>query len=332
MRTIILKNTTQDVKTYYGQTIPAGGSYQLQVGEDTEFAANQQLFTDIGNGVIVVNDGIEDLTDVTYAWSWLIGNQLEAELSQSSDSQGNKVAVHSSAKPMITGKNFYAYWTGSGDGYDSETGTWTGDLGDGEILQFNVTAADTRVTKEIRFNPAHGEVYLYEGFLKWAGAGWNDTLCAAVWAPATPTQQVVSLDLEIGTCEGWNVLRPAAGGPGAGTHGFADPTKIYLFPRPFAKDGWWDFNGGMLTPNVTQTGGFHITAQDTVVHKFVNNFPLFGTDATYVKLGSEESNWLAPGYYVTCSATNNSQTDWTASILLNIYRQRTFFHTGQFSQ
>lgn len=232
-----------------------------------------------------------------------------------SDLDNFKLAVHASAKPFNpNGSTTYVVWVGAGDNMnatDEELG-----IGEGELIQFNMTPSDTSKTVRVQFNPVHGKVWLHQGYIRFANGGPGDYMDAQILALPTPLQQVAQLNLEI--VNDWII--PSANG----THGFADPSKIQLIPRTFSKDGEWDFDGTNLIPNMTGTGAYKISNIERVIHKFINKVQLQGTCDTMSPLTSHDTMWFPPNYAMDIIAHNVSGTTWNANVLIEIYRERTY--------
>ncbi len=242
-----------------------------------------------------------------------IVEELIQEFPLSDIDSGKKIAVHPTYKPRIEGSETFAVWCGAGDN------TTTAEIGGGDLLEFNCVIGTATVAKDMYFHPDNGKVWIHEGYLKFEGGGNGDFLCAAFMSSATPVQQVAALDLEI--TDNW--IHLAAGGPGTGTHGFADPTKIALIPRYFSKDGDWDYDGIDLTPNMSGTGLYKISDVERKVHTFINKIPCKGSSTTYFSMSSDETAALPPNYFIRIMAHNESNTNWNASALVEIYRERT---------
>jgi hypothetical protein len=231
-----------------------------------------------------------------------------------SDLEGEPLSVHPSYKPQITNGETYAVWTGAGDDVVSNPPQ----LGEGELLHFDMQPGTPTVTKDIKFDhAAFGRVWIHEAYLKFSNAGVGDYIQADVMASACPLQTSVDLDLEI---DGDGYVKLAAGGPGTGTHGFGGtPT---LIPRTFSNDGDWDYDGTNLTPNTGGTGAFKISSNEVSIHRYVNKIPCFGT-CPYFSMSSDETAELLPGYFLRAIATNASDTNWDACVIMEIYRERT---------
>lgn len=235
----------------------------------------------------------------------------------------NKLAVHSSPKPEPEGVTTYAMWAGCGDDLTVDPDQ---SLGAGEILSFDVTMSDATIVKDVKFDPAHGRVWVHQAHIQFENAGNGDNICAHIVAPATPlltgsplqgSPQIASPDYIVE--DDW--VKYA--GPGAGTHALAGTPSLVL--RSFSKDGDWDYDGVNLTPNFGGTGKYKITATERVVHKYVHNLPVYGTCPTYFSISSDETAELPVnmGYFVRIVAKNASSSDWHMSIIMEIYRERT---------
>ncbi len=230
---------------------------------------------------------------------------------------GFKLSVHQSTKPNIPGISTYAVWAGAGDDVD------TGELGGGELLYFHVLHGTPTISKEIHFDFArHGRVWIHEGYLKFKDGGDGDYLNADVMAHPTPLSPVTipevieTLDLVISD-DDWVTYV----GPGNGTHAFAG-TPV-LVPRTFSKDGDWDYDGASLMPNVNGNGGYKISSIERIVHRYINRIPCYGDCPTYFSMTSEETTEVPQGYFIRVTCHNVSNTTWDASVLMELYRQRT---------
>lgn len=229
---------------------------------------------------------------------------------------GNKLDVHSNYKPELPGETIYAVWTGTGDDMAG------GKVGEGPKLALHMTVGSAEESVIMEFHPDNGRIWIHEGYIQFTGAGFGDYLTAEIRSNATVLQTSANLDLVLAGSGNW--VLPAPGGPGTGTHGFAD-ANIALIPRTFTKDGEWDFdpvNG--LQPNAgsPHTGQYRIATSKKVVHKFINEIPLFGT-TSYTVFSSDETIELPANYHIRLRVFNVSDTDWHLSAFIECYRQRT---------
>lgn len=227
---------------------------------------------------------------------------------------GKQLAVHQSTKPAVDGKEFFLQWTGAGD--DVANGL----IGGGDLLVFDIKDTDTTVTKEIRFDPQFGDVYIHEGYAKWSHAdpmanGTGDYMSAMIMAEPTPLQTAANLDYIV--ADNWITYA----GPGAGTHGFAG--QPVLIPRPFSKDGDWDYDGVNLTPNMGGTGPYKMSSVMRTVHRYMNKIPMCFTSGSYNRLTSDETAYLPPGYFIRVTAFNTSSSNWNCAFMFEVYRERT---------
>lgn len=222
---------------------------------------------------------------------------------------GKKLAVHQSTKPQIDGITTYAVWGGAGD---------NGTIGDGDLLDFEMTPGNATVSKVVEYMPVNGRVWVHEGYLKFEGGGHGDYINADIVSKAVVLQQSVNLDLVV--ADNW--ISYAPGGPGTGTHGFAD-ANIVLIPRPYSKDGDWNYDGVSLTPNMAGTGEYKMSDIERIVHRYFNKIPCCGTCSAFFSMTSNETTEMPPGYFMRITAHNNSDTTWSAQIIMEIYRERT---------
>ena len=303
-----IKNNSGATGTWVGQDIADGAYYQLQIVEIPKWFDDSTVFTDVGNGNLVVNNGADttdDFTDVVAAWNWLSAqdNQL--------DSATGKHTIHESSRPQIPGKSFHTYWTGAGDDIS------TPDIGQGPLLAVDVLSGDATKEVDVQFHKDFGDVYLHEGYVQWENAGWGDCICVEVHATATPLQQSVNLDY---TIDESIKIRAASGGPGTGTDGLnGDPVWV---PNP-AGTGWWDTDGVTATFNATQTGAYDWYTIEILANRFMNMIPVYGSSSNYVMLQSADTTLLPSGYLVRVKAINNSSTAWRAWVFMTLYRENT---------
>jgi len=317
-RIVKVGNKTLIGMTVAGNSIAAGTYYLLSAGDVAAWPGDSDVFALIGSGDLVVCSGTDitdDITDPVKGWNWLLGDTLPL-----SSSLGNKLSVHSSSKPEPDDVTTFAVWAGCGDDITQEIAT--NSIGAGDLLMFNMTydAVGSHVdSKDIKFDPRHGRVWVHEAYLKFENGGIPDYLSADVMAPATTTQSVANLDCVL--VDNW--IKPAPGGVGTGTIGFAATPK--LMPRPYSKDGDWDFDGTNLIPNLNATGSYRISDIDRPVHRYFNKIPLYGSSTTYFTLTSEETAELRVdlGYYIRINVYNNSNSAWNLSVIMEIYRERT---------
>lgn len=245
------------------------------------------------------------------------------------DGEDNKkLAVHPSYKPDVDGITTYAVWCGAGDELDGNGDVVDGgEIGGGPILHLDCTTADSDVEVVAKFHPENGRIWLHEAYIKFTDAPEKSYLSGGIIAYATPLQQLGNLDLVI---DDDGVVTFSLGGPGTGTHGFADASKIVLVPRTFSHDGNWNYDPTdlvtPLTPNFAGTGEYKIFNKEIVAHRFVNRIPTFGS-SPYFSITSDETTELPNNYYVrVCARTTDDTTfanNWHASVVLEIYRERT---------
>ena len=305
--------------TTYQKTAPGAydaGQLQNEINADAGITPSCLNITGVGSALTLqfaaaLSAGEETNLDELISVHSPVEQEVGVTQLPMSPIDGKKLAVHQSTKPQIDGLTTYAVWGGAGD---------NGVIGDGDLLDFEMTVGVASVSKDVAYNDAHGRVWVHEGYLKFENGGHGDYISADIHAKASVLSTdggVVDLDLEI--TDNWVHL--AAGGPGTGTHGFAG-TPV-LIPRPFSKDGDWDYDGTTLTPNTGGTGAYKISDIERVVHRYFNKIPCCGTCSAFFSMTSNETTEMPVGYYMKITAYNNSNTDWMASVIMEIYRERT---------
>jgi len=305
---IILKNNTPRILSFTGKDLAIGEQYSVSYSLQNQWKDSDELFDLVGCGDIIVSDGVKDLLP-TEGWKWFLGNGgfPKSEI-------GNKIWVHSSAKPVIEGKNFYSQWIGTGDDEANHL------IGEGPLTVVQNTIGTPMSFVEMRFDQANfGDVYVHEGFMMWENAKIGDYINAFVVAEGSHVQQSINLDLVISE-DGWVSYSPS--GPGTGSHGFV--STPYLVARTFSKDGDWDYNEAEgLRPNFTKTGNYKISIHEKVVHRFMHKLPVLGTNTSPMRLVSEDSLKLPHGYFLRVECHNMSNTEWTAAFIITAYKERT---------
>ena len=68
-----VKNNTQSMGVWVGQTIEAGAYYVIPSSELSAWQVNSQVLTAIGNSDLVMNNDTSDITNVSDAISYLLG-------------------------------------------------------------------------------------------------------------------------------------------------------------------------------------------------------------------------------------------------------------------
>jgi hypothetical protein len=233
-----------------------------------------------------------------------------------------KLSVHPSYKPLVDGITTYAVWTGSGDEVDVN-GDLVDDglIGDGPLLHFDMATTESIKQLDVKFHSENGRVWLHEAYIKFTDAPEKCYITGYIVAMATPLQQAVNKDLNVDG-DGWITYA----GVDLGSDGFADPNKIVLVPRTFSHDGDWNYDGTNLTP-AAGDGEYKMTSTERRVHRFVHKIPMFGT-CPYFSITSDETTELPANYFIQIICKTTDDTDfagaWHASVLLEIYRQRTY--------
>lgn len=310
---IKIKNTSID-DTWTGQLILTDEYYTLENNEINAWINDTKVFDDIANGILIVNTGIDITDDLSPldGWKWL----SLSDVLPISDLDGIKVAVHSSSKPVINNSNIYVVWSSSGD--DPDTGMICG----GQILDFGLIPGVSEQIIDVKFDQMmNGRVWISEGYLKFNNGGPGDYMNAEVISSATPLQTSINLDLIVDVN---GFIMYSTGGPGTGTHGFADASKITLIPCSYSKNGGWDYDGVNLIPNMSNIGAYKLSMNEEIVHRYINKISCRGSCSSYFSLSSNETSEILHNYFLRISAYNISNTTWNSSVIMELYRERTY--------
>lgn len=317
-RIVRVKNNSGTDDTWVGQLIFDGEYYTLSTNEYDIWSNNTKVFNDIGSGNLIVNKGedtTDDISNSVEAWNWITGDTLPR-----SNLDLTKIAVHASPKP-ITEKSTYAVWSGAGDDMSGSPIDHENNLGAGPLLSFSLSPGTSHQCVDMEFDPVHGRVWVHEGYAKFEGASHGDYFDAYIMAYASFFQPYVNL---IGYLEdNWFIPAVPGGSPDMAQLGFA--TTPVLIPRTYVMDGDWDYDEdtGTLSPNFTKTGEYKISDVVRPVHKYVNKVPATGSAYPYTTMSSDETAELNEGYFIRITAHNVSDTSWTASVFIEMYRERT---------
>jgi hypothetical protein len=305
---IIVKNITTRVINLDGKDLQPATEFAVNSGWQGILKESAIAYEAIASGDIVVNDGVKDLSPKE-GWKWMLGN-TNFPMSE----VGGKVWVHSSAKPVLNGIQLYSQWVGCGDDEDNHL------LGQGPLAVLRNSPGTPVSQVDIKFSNEFGLAYIHEGFVMWENASCGDYINALIVAEGTHLQQVANLDLIL-DIDNYVLYSPQ--GPGTGTHGFA--STPYLLSRSYSQDGDWDYDPvNSLRPNFTKTGGYKISQNEQVVHRFMNKLPVMGTNTSPLRLASEDTFQLPHGYFLRIQGYNQSNTSWNAAIIVTAYRQKTF--------
>ncbi len=305
--------------TIYNKTKTGGyklNELQTEINADSTIVPSCTSIT--GNGTAIDLDfaaalsaGEETTLDTVISNHTPSTDLVDATVLLTSESSGDKLAIHESSRPQIEGKFFHTYWTGSGD--DMATPA----IGGGGILTVETAIGTSTESVDVEFHKDYGDVYMHEGYLMWENAGWGDYIDVEIVAKPTPLQQSTNLDY---TIDASVKIRYAAGGAGTGTDGLnGDPVWV---PNA-AGTGWWDTDGVTATFNATQTGAYDWYTIEILANRFMNKIPIYGTSTSYVMLQSADTTLLPPGYVIRITANNVSNTVWKSWMMMTLYREQT---------
>lgn len=322
---IIYNKTNESIElSDFGITIPSLSQYPLHE-RTSDYRDSNELLSHLYEGTLcVIVDG-QELSPSDSVRSMLArGNiplspsgEVVVSIPKMRSEVGEKLWVHNSAKPQHDGKQYYVFYTGSGDCLGSNT------IGCGDPLSIEILSTDTTVTKTLEFVSGidSGEVYLHDAYFMVDNAGLGDCFSVGVRAHASELQTVANLDLILELTPHGNIVKPSPDGPGTGTHGFA-ATPVLIKSNRYK--GNWDYSSATgLVPNLSGTGKFVIMDTDVLVNTFVNKIPVYGTSTAFTSLRSNDTAWIPPGYYIEITAFNQSGQDWKLIMFTTLFREFT---------
>lgn len=305
--------------TIYNKTKTGGyklNELQTEINADSTIVPSCTSIT--GNGTAIDLDfaaalsaGEETTLDTVISNHTPSTDLVDAAVLLTSESSGDKLAIHESSRPQIPGKSFHTYWSGAGDDMSTPA------IGKGNILTVETTAGQAEISVDVEFHKDYGDVYLHEGYLMWEDAGWGDYIDVEIVSNPTPLQQATDLDYEIDASV---KIRYASSGAGTGTDGLnGDPVWV---PNA-AGTGWWNIVDGDASFSSGQTGAYDWYTIEILANRFMNKIPIYGTSTSYVMLQSADTTLLPPGYAVRITANNVSNTAWKVWMMMTLYREQT---------
>ena len=305
--------------TIYNKTKTGGyklAELQAAINADVTIVPSCNSITGDGTAIALdfaaaLSAGEETTLDTIISNHTPSADVIDAAVLLTSESSGDKLAIHESSRPQIEGKFFHTYWTGSGDDMTTPA------IGGGGILTVETAIGTATESVDVEFHKDYGDVYLHEGYLMWENAGWGDYIDVEIIANPTPLQQSTNLDY---TIDASVKIRAAAGGPGTGTDGLnGDPVWV---PNA-AGTGWWDIVDGAASFSSGQTGAYDWYTIEILANRFMNQVPVYGTSTSYVMLQSADTTLLPSGYAVRITANNVSNTAWKTWMFMTLYREQT---------
>jgi hypothetical protein len=329
-RIVKVKNTTGSSDTWVGQTIASGAYYQIDTSEIVSWSGDTKVFTDVGNGNLVVSkgaeDGSDDFSDSVKAWNWLVGYGNEPQ------NLDGRPVIHDTPRKLGT----FTYFTGSGDSQTDENQIG-GATDKSNMLIFYLSNGENTLTKYIKFNTINNETYLYEAIAQWEGCK-NDTLTFEL-VPEVMVQDThydlngTNTNVTIDGTTG--LIVPTASG---GTVQFLDPILVESPPNEFGvrATAYWDadYDPGTatwsnITANLTGTGRYNMFTVEFPLARFGNQIHLLGSG--FVTLDSNDSSYFGHNNVVkvkfdkNIDAAEGGSTNRTcyANITLILHRNKT---------
>ena len=323
MSDITIRNTTNaaiHLDDFGNQLVAATGDSNgddIVTLENPEGIAlrSSQMMALISDGDIIVRDEQgADITDPTRGWRYITGGLVTAHIDQTSEVGDKKLWVHSTPKPELDGKQFFATWAGASDHV-------TNGIGQGPKLKCVNVVGTAEQTLDFDFDLSSGDVYLHEAFISWYGPsgadiGEGNIFEAKIIASATQLQTAANLDYEL---DGDRV-KYASGGSGTGTHGFAaNPT---LVPNRLCT-GYWNYSVGTGLLPASGDGKFDIYQTEQIYMTLTQEFQLNPHPTYEFHFSSGDTTRFQPGYFVRVKTYNNSNTDWTLIMNVGLFREVT---------
>jgi len=313
-RIVIVKNTDVSDKVYAGQTIFASDEHQVvSEAEANNLAQDTDLFTDIGSGLVVINDGSVDYADPIKGYDWLKGNPIK-------DSSGIPV-VHATVR--VPG--LVTYFTGSGD--DSSSSHL---VGGGESFWIHHEIGDPEPhVKYIDFNFIENPTDIYEGIIEYINTTPGDSACLEIVPQVT--NYSASSNTFFNLYGGYLVVPAAGDGVIA-----INPADMNLIEMPLSKDtgkrgaAYWnaDYNTGTHSfENITAApygdGVYNMFGVEVPLNRFVYEVVFIRSEGERV-LKSHDANSLGHGMrFKILLHTQGTDHDWHFGATITMYRDNT---------
>lgn len=197
-------------------------------------------------------------------------------------------------------------WTSKGDNIS------TNQIGQGQTMVITNEVDLPEKQVDIEFLPA--STYMHGGAVSWQDASVQDSISVEVIALATDIIAGGNLSVTIVD----NKIVPTE--RGAGTHEIAGmPTVV----DSKGNTGYWNFSNGSLLEAPNQDGNVDLYTVDMAVACLVNNLPTVPTTSYGQNIKSENAWKVLPGYKFRFKTHNVSNTTWTATLSLAMFRKQT---------
>jgi hypothetical protein len=321
---VIAKNSTSTIVNIndISVSLPPTGSINLTLDiPKREIANSNDLVDKISSGVVIINDGINDLnpSDGIRLCSSLIG---EVTIGVPTDNSGKHV-VHETSRPIGT----KTYFTGAGDNHSDIT-----DIGGGNLLSIHHEIGDSLEQVEyIDFNTISNETWVHEGYVTWKDAVF-DQLDFEIVTRSVNVES--SVETYYNLYNGYLIVPAAADGTIEVTSDITQPDGGLVY-MPISSDTglrdsayWnadWNTDEGKfenITPAPNGDGLFNMFATEIPLVKFANKLPLLGSG--FQRLQTADADMMGHGMRMKLICrTFGEDHEWSAAMILTMFREKT---------
>lgn len=314
---VLVKNITEATRNYFGIEIsPQETKDLLNEGvTQVDLLRDENLIIDWSKGLIIVSDGVRELTSINELIALLKGGLGSLRTTD------NRLIVKPNVRPIGTS----GFYTSKDDNI-----LIPGDIGNGD----NVVELDHKIgdpasqTITQRFNVEGNRSWIFEGYLKYSGAKF-DRFCFYISTETTPVVETSGTNFQRYPSKG--IIIPAAGTGDVSIDTSNLTTLVGVVPRTdfgTYPTAFWDadYNTSTgkyenLTPNPYGKGKYNIFYQEVVLKRYINNLGLLGTDFFKFETTdpSELSSNLKCNYMFT---TTGEDHDWQAIVFISMFREK----------
>jgi len=306
-----VKNNTAEVHTWCGQEIQAGQYYEIPETDIERWKNDAQVFEDVGNSNLIVNDGTKDFTNTVEGWNFLCGNELKTF--------DERTVVYQTSRPLST----IICFTSEGDDINDVTKVWGGQAMSiiheiGNPMQQNII---------VDFNVKENKTYIHEGYVLWRESNF-DSICLEVIP--TLTAYTPGTNTFFNLYAGFLIVPAAGDGQINVQPQDIRLVEIPLDPATGSRDtAFWnaDYDEGShqfynITAAPMGNGVYNMFAAEYVLNRFVNKFLLLGNG--FLMLQTAESTQIGHGMRLRMGlCTNAPDHVWRCSCCLTMHRAKT---------
>jgi hypothetical protein len=330
---IIVKNQTGNLLDIYireGKTVQISASGQLDLLSECtmdEISNADDIVFHIINGNILINNGVEDLTqiraiDLVRDYKQVLpvdetGIKTNIITRKTPD---DRIFIYQSPRPWGT----TTYFTSEGD----DTSSYL-NIGGGQSFFFKHVAGEINDTIYIDFNVITNSTYIHEGYINYVDCNF-DKVCMAIMPAVTSYMETSGTFY---TLTEYGIVVPAAG------DGNIQLTEIPKLVAAGYNDtgttnpGYWDADFNISTgtfdniqPNIYGTGEYNIWGTEIPLSRFLNKLILIGSGQ--IHLETQEQGQIFHGMRIRVSISPNLDPDhdFQISAILCTYRDKVGFN------